>query len=190
MNIISNISLYRLFKIYYNINFNYMTALLDLFNDFFIEQKQKIVKRFDPDQQYIYKFSRTSSNEPIVDIYNKDKHVAKLIYQIIGIYNIENSVWYWSWNCEMIEKDLVFASKKIKKFAKHIRENMNELNFAEAEEFYYYCSNGNFYTTQDNIDKLIKMTLYLNKAIWFLVKKDDEQINKIEYLMIKKIIQL
>ncbi|AYV78265.1 MAG: hypothetical protein Edafosvirus8_15 [Edafosvirus sp.] len=156
--------------------------------------KEEIIKKkinIDENINYTFEFSRSLNNDAIIDIYLNNKHILKILYEIIGIYNLQNSVWYWSWNSSLIERDLMKKTKKIKKFGKYIKNNLNEFDPKEAEEIYYYVSNGNFFINQENVLKIIQLSLYLSDSIWFLSKKDnDESPQKIEYYFIKKIIQL
>ena len=128
-------------------------------------------------------------------MYLNNKLKLKAEYCIAGLYNIPLSIWYWGWNIAFVNKQIIKPVLQIKEFSKVIMDNYKDFNKIEAEELYYVVSNNNFYISGDNINKVIKLTLYLTKAIWcFPVKynnrkNDTGEMDKIEYILITKILQ-
>lgn len=170
-------------KFYTNLNINYNNS------------KEHIEKKIDINKDYEYAFS----DENIVEMYLDGKLKMKAEYNIIGLYNIPLSIWYWGWNIAFINKNLINATIKIKEFLNVINDNKeySKFNKTEIEELHYVLSNDNFYISSTNIDKIIKLALYLTKGIWvFPMKYNDdkkqkemEHMDKIEYILITKILQ-
>ena len=95
-----------------------------------------------------------------------------------------------------MKKKLIKPGFEIKEFNKEIMNNYSDFDKIEAEELYYIVSNDNFYISSNNIDKIIKLALYLTKAIWCFPikysnhkKSDVGEMDKIEYILITKILQ-
>ena len=158
--------------------------------------KETIEKKIDIDKDYEYVFT----DENIVEMYLDGKLKLKAEYNIIGLYNIPLSVWYWGWNIAFVNKNLTVTINKIKEFLNIITKDTSsysKFNKIEIEELHYVLSNDNFYISSSNIDKIIKLALYLTKGIWYFPvkysddkkQKDLEQMDKIEYILITKILQ-
>ena len=112
----------------------------------------------------------------------------KAEYEFIGVYNEKMSVWYWAWNNSFVDKNLTKISKDICDYTQIIKDNYRSYDIKEAEQYYYFCNNGNFYLSQENIEKLIKFTLWLKKGIWFYpISHNNDGIVKTEYIFIKNI---
>lgn len=168
-------------------------------NNYFNDLKEQISKKIDINQNYEYVFSDNDNNNNInvVEIYLNDKLKLKAEYNIVGLYNIPLSTWYWGWNIAFVNKNLIKNITKIKDFVNTIEKDYDKFNKIEAEELHYVLSNDNFYVSGDNLDKIIKIALYLTKAIWYFpIKYSDhnaqtnfEQMDKIEYILITKILQ-
>ena len=138
--------------------------------------------------EFTYNFSNNSSdNKNILEVLHDNKPILKAEYETIGIYDPKCGIWVWAWNNSLIERSLTVGSKRVKKFAGYIKNNLKKFDIKEAEELFYYSFRGNFYITVEYIMKLIQLEMYLNNGIWFMAKKDD---TRIEYFLIKKIIQV
>ena len=163
-------------------------------NNYFNDQKGQISKKLDINKDYEFIFG---DNDNVVEIYLNGKLKLKAEYNTIGLYNIPLSVWYWAWNISFINKNLIKDVLKIKDYVNVIDKDYNKFNNLEAEELHYVLSNDNFYVSGDNIDKIIKLALFLTKGIWYFPikytdqkkQKDFEQMDKIEYILITKILQ-
>jgi hypothetical protein len=157
-------------------------------NDNHNKLKDIITKKIDITKTYEYAF-----NENIVEMYLDGKLKFKAEYNIMGMYNIPLSVWYWSWNIAFINKDLIKVMDPVKDFIKILDKDYAKFDRVEAEELQYMLSNGNFYISGKNIDKLFKMVLYLTKSIWYFpIRHNDKEKDvedKLEYILITKILQ-
>jgi hypothetical protein len=158
-------------------------------NKYYTDQKNFMKKHLNLDKQYTFKFSiEENTNNNIVDIYLNDKLVLKAQYCFIGIYNLLNSVWYWAWNLEYINKTLSRDIKKAVKYTKRdLIDNYSKYNPEEADEMYFYCANNNFFLSSENVDKLIKVALYVSKVLWIMPTGDGKE--KFEYIGLTKILQ-
>jgi hypothetical protein len=171
-------------------------SFIDEMNKYYESQETNIHKIMDVDKNYDYVFSENESGKSIVEIYDNQKLKLKAEYSVIGLYNVSLSVWYWGWNIQFINRNLVKKSNRAKKFSKLLKNDYKQLNIDKynAEELYYVTSQGNFYISLKNIDKIIKLILYLTRAIWyfevkFIDKNQQDRIDKIEYILIEKILQ-
>lgn len=145
-------------------------------------QKESITKKIDIKKDYDYTF-----NDNIVELYLDDKLKLKAEYAMIGVYNIPMSVWYWGWNVAFVNKKLVEGVKAVRDFEKVLDKDYAKFDKMEAEELHYLVSNDNFYISGKNVDKIIKLVLYLTKGVWiFPIKKESD---KVEYILITKILQ-
>jgi hypothetical protein len=170
---------------------------------YFDNKKKDIIDSLDPSYNYDYKFSTDKNNNSIVEVLKNGKLVIKAEYELLGLYNLFNSVWYWGYGLDLVNRDLVKISKSIKDFSKTIKKNYNDFDKKEAEILYFRTNNNNFYTAKKNIENIVKLGLYITKSIWFLPVcynndnipvscekiSNDGSIKNLEYLIIKKIIQ-
>ena len=187
------------------------TSYIEKFNKYFEQNKEKIAKKFDPNKNYKYKFYKDNNNNHVVQLRDNDNLiVVEAIYDIAGIYNMYNSIWYWGWNIDTVDKQLIKRSEKVKEFAKYIKTHPEKFTHMERDKLYYWSNNGNFYTSTNNVLHLIKLILYLTKSIWYLpicYGKDSstqilcetnllnkvnkqQKIARLEYILIKKIIKI
>ena len=118
----------------------------------------------------------------IISIKNENnKLMMKGKYKIIGMYNKNTSIWYWAWDIDFVDKNLIIDSLKFKEAAKNIK-----LNSPENESIYFYLTTGNFMTNIQNLTLIIKLALYITDGIWFYKIIHNENINNvfIEYVIL------
>jgi hypothetical protein len=169
--------------------------MLNKANEYYDTQLSKISKYIDTESNLDYAFSE--NEDKIVEIYVDGKLKLKAEYGVIGVYNIPMSIWYWGWNIAFINKNLIELLDIIRKFSGDLLDDPKKFQNKEAEELHYLVSNGNFYISSKNIEKIIKLSLYLTKSLWiFPVKydaeydnKSPEEMNKMTYIGITKILQ-
>ena len=156
---------------------------------------QNKVTNLNNKKNYEYIFSK-NNNVHTVEVYLDNKFILKGEYCILGLYNIQLSVWYWSWNMIFVNKKLIeLPINKIKNFIEEINDNYKKFDNKEVELLHYLLTNNNFYISLSNIEKIIKLSLYLTKSIWYFPIKqtnndqDDESTNTIQYILITKILQ-
>lgn len=177
-----------------------MNKLSDKINLNYNNLKKVISSKLDINKEYTYIFSNDNNNY-IVEIYLDDNLIIKAEYDIVGLYNIPLSVWYWSWNISFINEKLIGNLSKVKEFSGNIKDNYKNFDIKEADELYYLLSNGNFYVSSDKIDLIIKLVLYITGGIWIFpikysnktnkINKNNiiDQMDRIQYILITKIIQ-
>ncbi len=190
-------------------------SFLNKINKYYNKNKKNIVGKYKLNNgDYSYKFILDGNNNNIIKLYKNKKPVLDAIYDIAGIYNLYNSVWYWGFNIDRVNRKLVERSKVIKKFPKYIKEHPSEFTNRTRDELLFRTNNGNFHTSIDNIKLLIKLILYLTKSIWYIpicYGKDDttfvcinnlkkninlisnnknNHIERLEYILIKKFIKI
>lgn len=127
----------------------------------------------------------------------------KFQYELAGVFNVRNSVWYWGWDIELVDKNLTKSIKSVKSFYKFILENNDEFTQKEAEDLYFRTKNNNFYLNKlNNMEQVLRIALYLTKSLWYLpigMNKDGELYlynggsnesavsEKIQFILIKNI---
>jgi hypothetical protein len=133
-----------------------------------------------------YEFEFDKKN--VMDVYLDGKLIMKCEYCILGMYNIELSVWYWSWNIAFINKFLIEKPiEHIKGFLNEINDNYDKFKKDDAEMLHYLLSNGNFYIANNKIDKIIKLGLYLTESIWYFPIKQEGE--RVQYVLVTKVLQ-
>lgn len=149
---------------------------------------QKEIDKYNSMHKPIFdKDIKVKINENIVTITSKTKTI-KAEYDLIGVYNVDTSVWYWGWSLP-VNKLFHDSLKKIKEFPNYIKKNYERFNKKDAEEYLYMTSNNNMYISHKNIEKLIKLSLYLLKGESYVIVPVNGDINRLEYLNIKRILQ-
>ena len=136
---------------------------------------------------YNLKFAYTD-NYDFVDIYINDKLFIRGLYDVLGCYNVINSIWIWSWSINQIEK---YLYENVKHKAKILHGKLLDGNITEnTEKYLYYLGNDNFFISYKNIDNLLKFMLYMTKGEYILAHKvNDNNPKIIEFIVINKIIQ-
>lgn len=174
-----------------------MSNFINKVNNYYNTTKANIIKKMDIGKNYDFNFTE-ENNMNIVELYLDKKLKLRAEYNIIGLYNIPLSVWYWSWNIAFINKNVIKdVVSKLKSFANVLESDYKQFDMKEAEELYYLFSNDNFYISGSNIDKLIKIVLYLMNGVWILPinhkngngNGNSKTMDRVEYLLITKIIQ-
>jgi hypothetical protein len=161
---------------------------------FFKNAKTDIQKKLDITKEYNYNFIEENGNH-VVEIRHDNKLKLKAEYNIIGIYNIALSFWYWGWSLPFINKKLLDETKKIQLLSKKLdkEKNFNKFNPEELEELYFTTSNNSFYCSSENIDRIIRLSMYITNALWYFPVKHTEenttQMEVVQYIIITKVLQ-
>ncbi len=183
-----------------------MTSFYQSANKYYNDQQLLMGKYINLNKNYKFEFNTDPVGNSILEMYDDDnKIVLKAEYCFIGIYNLINSVWYWAWNVEFLDKKLAEKSKVVKQLKKDLVNDYEKYLLGEIDELYFYSSNGNFFVSHDNVVKLAKLMLYLAKGLWFLTvcpgknnskscmyekgSDESESVRRLEYVMITKIVQ-
>ena len=154
--------------------------------DNYVKKQQKDKKIRDTDNyKFIFAYDET---EHFVDIYKNNKLFIRAAYEVLGCYNIISSIWIWSWGLSEIERNLV---KNTDIRAKKMYEKLSRgVITQDIEEYLYYLSNTTFFISYKNLDKLLKLGLYMTKNKYILPHKiNDDKPKIIEFILIKNIIQ-
>jgi hypothetical protein len=171
---------------------------------YYDKQKGRYSDRVDGSKSYDSNMYVDDNGRHIIELSYDGKVRFKAEYELIGMYNVANSMWYWGWAIDLIDKSLVESSRKMLDFPKFIKENYSMFTSEEADDLYFKTSTANFYTDQKNIEKILKLTLFQLKADWFItvchgrddtkktceVKTNDPSQFRTEYLLIKKLLTL
>lgn len=161
-----------------------MSSFTKKLKNYYDKQKEYIEERINIKKEFDYVFENNT-----VELYDDGKKILTGEYEIVGLFNYSMSVWYWAYNVSFVNKKLMSASKNVRNFTKYIKDNYEKFDSKEVEDYYYYTSNGNFFITDEKINDILMLTLYINKGIWiFPIKR--EQVGVVQYIIITKITQL
>lgn len=151
-------------------------------NNYYEEKKNYIKSKININKNYNFLLKNN-----IVDIFENTNLVLKAEYHIIGVYNIPLSFWVWAWDISFINKSLIQPIKNIKNILPNSKINPNSKLY---DEIYFLISNGSFYISAENLPKLIKLALYYTQGIWYFPIKYQDESDKLEYIIIDKILQI
>jgi len=166
-------------------------------NDYYNKHKDDIAKKIQLSDKYEFVFA-VNNDVDIVEVYLDGKVKMRAEYNIIGMYNIALSVWYWGWNIAFVNKKLIENIVPIKEFVGTLTKQYMSFGKGEADELHYILTNDNFYVSGEHIDKMMRFVLYQANGIWYFPIKHigenkkpsvNEPMDKIEYILITKIIQ-
>jgi len=180
----------------------------NMMEQYYKQQKEKHSDKIDLSKSYESNLYVDDNGRHIVELIYNNKVKFKAEYELIGFYNIINSMWYWAWSIDLIDRKLAESSKKMRDFPNFIKNNMDKFNQKESEDLHFKTDMPNFFIDIDSINKLIKLTLYYLKQDWYVIlchgrngnintcmnnttdtlKKEKETKLRLEYLLIKKIL--
>lgn len=169
-----------------------MNKIGNQINNYFNKMKREITNKIGNQNELNYTFEKDNNEIPIIEVFNKNQLLFKAEYNVIGIYNIPLSVWYWGWNIGFIDKKLINDILEVKNFKNILKDKYQEFDPIEAEQFYYLLSNDNFYISNDKIELITKLVMFLTKGVWtlpILLENNTNEMDRIKYILIKKIVQ-
>lgn len=160
-------------------------------------KKENNIKKILKENSYTYEFVNENNLPRILIKYN-GKKIANAEYKVLGMYNIYNSVWYWSYNIAFLNKQTMLKKKYVKKYNKELLNSLqNYEDLVYVEYINYITLNNNFYISLDKLDLVEKFGLYLFKEYDWCIKICDninstcipnDTNKKIEYILINNII--
>lgn len=158
-------------------------------DEYWNQQKKNIEKYFDLKKNYTIQFV---DNQQIAHIFVDGKLKMKVEYDFVGIYNIMCSIWTWAWNVAFIDLKLSHKSLEIIKY--YDKLDGSKIAPKELERLQYLLTNGSFFVTSKNIDRILRLALYIIQSEWILpipspVHTQSDQSNHVEYISIRKILQ-
>jgi hypothetical protein len=169
-----------------------MESFFKNMNSHYDNLKKKISKKINIDEKLDFIFNE-DSNLYTVDIMINNKLIMKAEYSIIGMYNLPLSIWYWGWAIDFVNHKLTQNLKPVKKYKKKIPNMFTQFEKSSIEEAHYILSNNNFYISNQNIDKIMMIVLYLTESLWYfpIYRKgsNNHEFDKIDYILITKILQ-
>ena len=136
--------------------------------NYYEKQQREYSKKFDLSKSYASKTYVDNNGNHIIELIHDNKVKLKAEYELIGMYNITNSMWYWGWAIDLADKNLIKTSRKMRDFPDFIKRNMDKFSPKESEDLFFKTDMANYYTDTNEIDKLIKVVLYYLNAGWYL----------------------
>lgn len=145
-----------------------------------------------------YQYSFLSDDR--IEISENNVPIIEAEYKSLGIYNLYNSVWYWSYNVFLANKNTVVNKDIVKKYNDKLLIDMkNYTDISYVEYVNYITSNDNFYISLKNLDMVIQVALHIFDYDWYVmncgngnltckvdeVSSSSDKIKKLEYIIIK-----
>lgn len=178
--------------------------MLNNINKYYKKIEKDINQKFNYKKIYDFQFSKDKDDNAIIIISENDKTILKAYYRVLGLYNLYNNMWHWSYSIDLIDRKLTKDVDKIKDISDYVKNNYKEFDSKVADELYFRTSRDYFYTSPKNIINLVKLGLYVTKSLWYIplcygkdattcvhdnIKKSDKY-KRVEYIILDKIIQL
>lgn len=170
-----------------------------MFHDQFLKKEKEFGKKIDLNKEYRYQYSQIDG-EFIIEAYNGKQIVYRAIYDRIGTFDTYAGIWRWAWCNSMIDRKVAEESKKIKMLASKIEDDYQKYDPKDADKYHFYSENGYFYIAQNTVPELIEMAISMMDSLWFIAIRQgvddvlkpskDHKVSAIDYLSIRKIIQL
>jgi hypothetical protein len=131
------------------------------------------------------------------EIFKNDNKIGQADCNTIGIFNNENSIWYWSWCLPFNNKNENYLSKKILDYAFNIDINNNNNEITETAIFKSEFLNSKIYMVNPSIEleKFLAISMYITQAEYYYivpidnlnVKTNSKEINCSIYYILKNI---
>lgn len=151
-------------------------------NSYWEEKKKGIQAVINLDGDYDFELD----NGDQLTIFSGDKWKIKGTYGILGIYNPGASIWTWGWDIGFVDRRLTRNTKGLIKWAKELEDT--EKYDETLDELFYIAKHGNFWASEENLEKVLKIGLFVVKGLWVFPVKIDE--NNMEYVILEKITQV
>lgn len=170
-----------------------MIISIDSINKYYKQCEKNMIKFIDFNYgSYKYNFKKGKNNEFIVEVFDKDKNknILEAPYEIIGSFDKNINIWYWSWAIPFCDTSSYIKIKSIIDKTKKNLENENNINL-ELEEFHFYFNNQYFYCDKQSLQCIIKLCLILSNGIWiFPIDKKIGDNTITEYIIIYDIFKV
>lgn len=164
------------------------------YEEYYQKKKKEFTKYINPDKKYKIDFS-SNDNTALISVDGRIK--LKVKYDIIGAYNISSSVWYWAWNITFIDKNLISNSIKVKEYYDKILTKTDKtITHQTKDKLHYILTNGNFYLSGKNLDKLLHLITYIVQSHWILLVPPNtkssfiDNENIIKFISINEIVEV
>ena len=98
-------------------------------------------------QKFDVQFGK-SQHEDLLDIYGNGKIILSARYEILGVYDIGCNLFMWGKNLQIVDRQLIKISKKIKKNAVEIQKMILKKKYSDTaylEKLLYYSRNNIFF---------------------------------------------
>lgn len=143
-------------------------------NSYYEDKRADIEEAYDIKKNYNHKYSKDKNKRQFIELYERDnekenpKAVFKGEYEMIGVYNLSNSVWYWAWSLDFVDHRKTKQVEKVRDLGAKLNKKYSDYDPKEADYLNFISSNGNFYTSPDRLMNVVKIAMYETKAKWFI----------------------
>lgn len=107
--------------------------------------------------------STNESGEKMIEIQYKNKRLLYGHYEILGIYDIKNSLFEWAWDFQL-DKKKKLITKSIKSFGEKLLVDLSKNKYEDVdflEKIIYYTSRPIIFIDSKNIPDLIEVSNYV-----------------------------
>ena len=73
-----------------------------------------------------------------------------------------------------IDRSMYKDIEKIKDFSGIVEKNNKKMDSSTMEIIHFYCSNNNFFCSDNSVIRALKIALYVTKASWFISESIEE----------------
>lgn len=126
--------------------------------------------------------------DEVIDIYGENKKILTIKYELLGSYDTKSEIFNWAHNYYIVDKELLFLSKEVKKYSSKLRKyiiNQKCEDNEYMERLYYYLSNSVFILQENKLLDIINMSIYITKCKGVIKNKNG---NMIQLYFVKDII--
>jgi len=166
--------------------------------EYFDKQNEKFKNIFDNDISI--EFLKNSVNLQMLrlEIFKNNNKIGHADCSTIGIFNTENSTWYWSWCLAFNNKNENYLSKKILDYAFNINIDIDDITKTVDDTiFKSELLNSKIYMENPSmeIEKFLAISMYILGADYYYivpieninVKTNSKEINCSIYYILKNI---
>lgn len=112
--------------------------------------------------------SKQTDGDNIIKIYKQTATIFSGIYNILGVYDMGVSMWYWSYILDYMDQSLCTSKDVITNIRNFCRNG--QLDKPNIEDVVFRTSNDSIYMSSiNNILPLIKILLYFTKSSDYLL---------------------
>ncbi len=115
---------------------------------------------------------------------NNKKFVCK--YEICGVYDIITNLYTWGWDFNIIDRNNIQLTKKIKEFIKPIKSYIIDNTYSDIEyieKIYYYLSHSIFFVNKDKLHDMHKFCVSVTDTKGFVKYKSEDNRHIVYYLI-------
>jgi hypothetical protein len=147
----------------------------EIIKDEYVKLSRQLTDLTEKCQEYVIEIKGTNDDK-ILDVYCNNKKILSAVYEILGTYDTQCNLFFWSKNMKFADRQVTKISREIKKHSKKIKSMILEKKYKDIdylEKMYYYTSNNIFFVFPDNISEIIEFSVFFCKCKGILKYKNN-----------------